>query len=383
MILENVKIFQNGRILPEGSLFIENGRFSDTAGEDSERIDCSGALAVPGFIDIHFHGCMGADFCDGTLSSIQKIADYEAANGITTICPATMSLSEEALLTIMRAAKTFCEQERSGARLAGINLEGPFLNPEKKGAQNVSYITDCNIDMFRRLNEASGGLIKLVDIAPETQNAFAFIDALKDEVRISLAHTNADYETAKAAIQRGAKHITHLYNAMPPFHHRTPGVIGAAFEDEECVAELICDGLHVHAAAIKAAFLLFSPKRIILISDSMSATGMGDGTYQLGGQEVFVRDGRAVLADGSLAGSVKNLFDCFRIAVREIGLPLEEVLPCVSEHPAKEIGIFDETGSIETGKLADLLLLKEDLELVSVIRDGRFCFTNGYRRREK
>lgn len=198
-----------------------------------------------------------------------------------------------------------------------------------------------------------------------------FIEKAKDEVVISLAHTASDYDTAKEAIQRGASHATHLYNAMPPLNHRNPGVIGAVRDFETCHAELICDGVHIHPSVIRATFAMFGAKRMILISDSMRATGLNDGDYTLGGQLVKVKGNLATLHDGTIAGSATNLMDCVRFVVKKVGLPFETAVMCASENPAKEIGIFHEVGSISAGKKADFVLLDKDLNIVSVYVDGK------------
>ena len=224
--------------------------------------------------------------------------------------------------------------------------------------------------MFRRLQKKAEGLIRFCDIAPETDGAMDFIRELKDEVRISLAHTTADYDTAREAFIHGARHVTHLFNAMPPFSHRAPGVIGAAAENPDVIAELICDGIHIHPSAVRAAFRLFGDERICLISDSMMATGLSDGEYTLGGQAVTVRGNLATLADGTIAGSVTNLMDCLRTAVQKMGIPLEDAVRCASLNPAKAIGVDALYGSIEAGKKGDVVLLRKDLSLAGVIKDG-------------
>lgn len=273
----------------------------------------------------------------------------------------------------MDAARTYNESPaRPGqASLVGINMEGPFISEAKKGAQAAEHIRLCDEALFCSLQERSGGLIKLVDIAPENEGAMEFIDALHDKVTISLAHTTADYQTAKEAYDRGARHATHLYNAMPPFTHRAPGVVGAAFDSPHCRAELICDGVHIHPSVVRATFQLFGDDRMILISDSMRAAGMEDGQYTLGGQDVAVKGKYATLvSDGALAGSVTNLMDCMRTAVKEMQIPLESAIACATMNPAKAIGIYDRYGSISTGKIANLVLLDQDLNLRQVIIHG-------------
>ena len=221
------------------------------------------------------------------------------------------------------------------------------------------------------MQEAAGGLVKLIDLAPEIEGAMEFIDQVKDEVHVSIAHTTADYDTATEAIHRGVDHITHLYNAMPPFGHRTPGVIGAA-RDSECFVELICDGVHIHPSCVRATFEMFTDKRIVLISDSMMATGMDDGQYELGGQPVTVVGNLATLTEGgAIAGSATNLMDCMRTAVKKMNIPLESAVRCATLNPAKSIGIDDKYGSLEEGKYANAVVLDKDLNIVSIIQKGQ------------
>ena len=332
--------------------------------------DVSGYSVVPGFIDLHFHGCDGADLCDGTPEALAAIARWEAAHGITTICPATMTYPEEVLADVMDAAAAFASDEQPFAALVGINMEGPFISPARVGAQNPAYVQRCDAAMMRRLDERSGGLVKLVDVAPEEPGALDFIEEMASDVRISLAHTCADYDCAAAAFEAGARQLTHTFNAMPALHHRNPGPIAAAAERDDVFAELIADGVHVHPSMVRLAFKLFGPDRIVLISDSMRATGMGDGTFDLGGQDVQVKGTHATLADGTLAGSVTDLASCVRIAVNEMGIPLEHAIGAATANPARALGIFDERGSIEPGKVADLVILDAQLNVRNVILRG-------------
>ncbi len=248
MIIKNAEVYTEQGIFEKKDIYIENGKFVDYVPEDGQEVDASGCYAIPGLTDIHFHGCMGKDFCDGTEEAIQTIADYEASVGVTTIAPATMTFSEDKLMEIAKAAKA--HKNDKGADLCGINMEGPFIAPKKKGAQNGKYIHRPDTEMFDRIQEASGGLFKLVDIAPEVEGAMEFIRAKKDEVVLSIAHTTTDYDTAKEAIEAGAHHVTHLYNAMNPINHREPGPIIAAADSGVCEAELICDGVHIHPAVV-------------------------------------------------------------------------------------------------------------------------------------
>ncbi len=376
MIIQNVRVFQENARFITGDIHIRGDRIIDfTAESDPDVIlDGTGLYAIPGLTDLHFHGCIGYDFCDGSRNAIRKIAQYQAQNGITQICPATMTLEEETLTDILRIAAAYENEE--GAILCGIYLEGPYLSAKKKGAQNDKYIRKPDIPMFRRLQKASGGRIKIAAVAPEEEGAMEFISELKDEVVVSIAHTTADYETASEALRRGARQVTHLYNAMPPFSHREPGVVGAAGDMPDCYVELICDGIHIHPSVVRATFKLFGEDRILLISDSMRAAGMPDGEYTLGGQAVRVSGKRASLvSDGALAGSVTNLMECMRNSVH-MGIPLETAVKCAASNPARAIGIYDSFGSLTPGKTANIVLLDKQLNIAAVIVKGKIIESN-------
>ncbi len=368
MIIKNVNVYGEDQQFTPGEIYIENGLFAENASAD-EVIDGEGCYAIPGLIDIHFHGCMGHDFCDGTHEAIKAIAEHEASIGVTSICPATMTLPIEELEDIPSTAASY--DNASGAHLVGVNMEGPFISFSKKGAQNEKYIIPCEESVYRRFQNAANGLVKFIAVAPEMCDTKDFIHAVKDEVTVSLAHTNADYDAAKAAYDNGASHAVHLYNAMPAFTHRAPGVIGAARDTKNCMVELICDGVHIHPSVVRATFEMFGSDRIVMISDSMRATGMPDGRYTLGGLEVDVTGNRAVLvSDGALAGSATNLMDCLRTAVKEMDIPLEKAVACTTINPAKALKIEDKYGSISNGKIANLVLLDKDLNLKKVIING-------------
>lgn len=382
MILKNVRIFRENGIFEPGELYTVGMWIANTS-RDGQVLDGQGAYAIPGLTDLHFHGCMGYDFCDGTPEAFAAIATYELQNGITQICPATMTLPEETLVSIGRAARSFAAEQKAalanpqsipvspvGARLVGIHMEGPFLSIEKKGAQNPLYLREPDLAMFYRLQEAAGGLYRLVSLAPELPGAMDFIHTLKDQVVLSLAHTMADYKTASAALAVGASHATHLFNAMMPFSHRAPGVVGAAFDAPDCQVELICDGVHIAPAMVRATFQMFGDDRVILISDSMMATGLTDGDYTLGGQDVRVTGSLATLADGTIAGSATNLMDCLRHAVKDMGIPLWTAVKCATVNPAKSIGIYGQYGSLDVGKAANIVLLNEHLEITAVLFQG-------------
>lgn len=370
MKIINGLVFRENQGFIRETLYVENGRFTDHSTDDTV-IDADGCYVIPGLIDVHFHGCVGHDFCDASPEGLAAMAEYELSQGVTSICPASMTLAKEVLVDICKNGKSFAEKQKnpSQSRLVGINLEGPFICYEKRGAQNPEYIIDASYEALEEWQHASGGLVKLLTIAPETAGAMDFIKKVKSshlkDISISIGHTTSDYDTAMEAFKNGADHVTHLFNAMPGFTHRAPGVIGAAFDTKNCFAEMICDGVHIHPSAIRTAFSMFTDDRIILISDSMMAAGMPDGMYALGGQDVIVKGNHATLKDGTLAGSVTNLADCMRTAV-SMGISLASAVKCATINPARSIGIDSNYGSLEVGKVADFVLLNPDLSLREV-----------------
>ncbi len=369
MKIINAKVYTEDGRFETKEVYTDGEKISEKSGDDVV-IDAKGCYLIPGLTDIHFHGCVGRDFCDGTQESIEAMAVYEASQGITTIVPATMTLGEDTLQKICEAAASY--PNKKGAILCGINMEGPFIAMAKKGAQNGDFVHKPDAEMFRRLNKASGNMVKLLAIAPEVEGAKECIEELKDEVVLSVAHTTADYEEASEAFAHGVHHVTHLYNAMSGLSHRAPGVVGAAADNEQVEAEMICDGIHIHPVTVRQTFKMFGDDRIILISDSMEATGMPDGEYALGGQKVIKKGNLATLTDGTIAGSATNLMDCVRVAVQKMQIPLESAVKCAAVNSAKSVGIYDRYGSITPGKTANLVLLKEDdLSTVQVVLKGK------------
>lgn len=370
--------FKNGKVFtPEGTfeqkdLYVVGSKIASEQEFDEKKadqvVDVTDCYVIPGLIDIHFHGCKKVDFCDGTKEVFETIAEYQASQGVTAICPATMTFSREKLESIFQTVREYPNEK--GAILCGVNMEGPYISYKKKGAQNGQYIRVASVEEFNKLQELAGNMIKLVDIAPEIDGAMEFIQEAKKSTNISIAHTTAGYDIAMKAFEQGASHVTHLYNAMTGFTHREPGVVGAAAEYEGCYVELICDGVHIHPSAVKSTFKLFGKERIVLISDSMEATGMPDGEYELGGQKVIVRGNRAELEDGTLAGSVTNLLKCMQTAVKDMGIPLEDAVLCATQNAAKSIGVFDTMGSLEPDKLANVLILDKDLNIKAVYIKG-------------
>lgn len=372
MKITNAKVFNTNFEFENKDIYIDGSKFADKS-SSTEEIDAKGLYAIPSLVDIHFHGSVGYDFMDGTKEALDNISKYQASIGVGAICPATMTMSEEDILKACENGKNFVPNDDC-ADLVGINMEGPFVSHQKIGAQNPAFVQKPTAELFRKAQKAAGGLIKLMAIAPESEGGLETISELKGEVLSSIAHTTANYDIASRAIAAGATHITHLYNAMPPLAHRDPGPIGAGADAPWCEAEIICDNIHIHPSAVRAAFKMYGPERMILISDSMMAVGLENGDYELGGQKVIVKDRKATLESGTIAGSATNLFDCMKIAHKVMKLPLNTVVRAATYNPARSIGVLDKYGTIESGKLANVLLVDEDLNLKAVILRGKILF---------
>ena len=372
MFYKNARIFTSDFKFHMGAFEVRDGRFGQILPEEvpEDAIDLGGATVIPGLIDVHTHGNSNQDTCDGDYNGLKAMAKYLLAQGVTAFCPTTATVSYDTLSAAYATARRVASESRPGlSRVVGINMEGPYFSFKKKGAQNPKYLKDPDWEGFKKLFDDCGGLIKLVDIAPELPGAMEFIEKASNICTVSVAHTDSDYEHAKMAFDSGATHLTHLFNAMPGIHHRNPGVIPAAVENKNVRAELICDGLHVHPSSMRLAFSMFGADRIIMISDALRCCGMPDGTYSLGGQDVHLKGGIARLDDGTIAGSASNLYQCL---VRTIGfgIPEEDAVRSATYNPACSIRVDNELGSIETGKLADFLVVSSDYSEKRVFQAG-------------
>ena len=333
--------------------------------------DASGLLVIPGLFDIHIHACAGHDFCDADPAGMAAIAHHLASRGITSFLGTSMALDEARLAQVFEAGYQVIQSNHSaGATLRGIHMEGPFFAVAKKGAQAADFIIDPDVELFKRLEVAAGHQIRIVDVAPERPGALELVSYAAPHTTVSLAHTEANYLQATAAFMAGASHVTHLFNAMPPFNHRDPGVVGAA-SDAGASVELICDGVHIHPSVIRSVFNWFPADKIVLVSDAMRACGLADGTYDLGGQAVRVQGNRATLADGTLAGSVTDLMQGLRNAVR-FGVPLIAAVRAATDNQARVARLNHEVGSLSIGKKADLLVITQDLTIKAVMIGGQF-----------
>ena len=372
MLLIHAKYLDEDFRLVQGDIEIEDGKIL-RVGKDLPRkeedlaVDCAGSYTVvPGFVEVHIHGCAGADTCDATREALEAMAAFLLAHGVTSFCPTTMTTSRETIQAALLAAKDMMDHPmEGGARVVGVNMEGPFIAKERKGAQKEEDILPPDFPLFQRFYEESGGIVRLVDVAPEQPGGLEFVEKASQLCTVSIAHTTADYDQAKAAFDKGVTHATHLFNAMSGLHHRKPGVVGAVFDDSRVRGELICDGFHIHPAVLRAAFRLLGD-RALIVSDSMRANGMPEGeAFDLGGQMVTVHQGKALLPDGTIAGSVTNLHQEIKNLV-SFGVPFEQAVKAATLLPARAIGLDGEIGSIAPGKRADLVVLDENLDIAAV-----------------
>jgi N-acetylglucosamine-6-phosphate deacetylase len=357
-------------ILEDAVVVCEDGTIVDVTQKTAQYPDATlvAGYIAPGYVDVHIHGIAGADTMDAKASSLETMAHQLVKHGVTAFLPTTMTQSQEDITAALRQVRTYMEMERNspstGAEVIGVHLEGPWISHQAKGAQNGAFIAPPSAEYVRHILDEAGDILRIVTLAPELEGADAAIEQLRNaKVEVSIGHTTANYAEAMHAITLGARHVTHCFNAMTGMHHRDPGVVGAAFQD--CVfAELIADGVHVHPEVMKALVKIKGRERVMLISDSMAAADMPDGTYALGGQTTLVRDGQARLPDGTLAGSTLTLDRAVQNMVNLCGVPIEDAIYMASTTPAEAIGLGDKKGKIQIGFDADIVVLDEALRPV-------------------
>ena len=374
MFYKNARIYCSDFTFRVGAFEVVDGKFGTILPEEvpADAIDLQGATVIPGLIDVHSHGNSGADFSDGDYEGLKTMAEYYAKVGVTSFAPASMTLPYDVLEKAFANAKKLVEEDIEGLSvLRGIQMEGPYFSYAKRGAQNPDYLKEPDFEGFKALFEGCGGLIKIVDIAPELPGAAEFVEKASKLCTVSIAHTDSDYDHAKAAVDAGVTHLTHLYNAMPAIHHRNPGVIPACVENDKVQAEIIADGYHIHPASVRLAFSMFK-NRMILVSDSGRCTGQPEGyQFDLGGQMAELRGGVAKLVGSeTIACSASNMWACLG-NVLSWGIDECEAVRAATYNPAKAIGAEGIVGSIEEGKRADFIITNGDYSEKRVFLAGK------------
>lgn len=378
-----MKCFANGEVFinrefVRGNLFVEDGKILGVdlfeVKKADEVIECENQFVVPGFLDIHCHGSVGVDTMDGKFESIAKLAKFVASNGTAAFLPTTMTMPLGDVTQALRAVDEAMKAEVDGAEILGVHAEGPFINPDKKGAQKEDNILKPSVAAFEEMVGEFGDVVRTITLAPEIEGAEELIGYLKKKGIVAIiGHTCATYEQAVQSVDWGVSHCTHLYNAMTGLDHRAPGVVGAMFDLDDASVEMIADLIHVHPAALRIAIDKKGIDKVALITDAMEAAGLPDGEYALGGQPVFVKDGAARLANGALAGSTLNQQQALRNIV-SIGKKLEDAIVMLTESPARVIHMEKSHGKLDKGFIANITVLNKDLYVTKTFVKGNQVF---------
>ncbi|MEC2072729.1 N-acetylglucosamine-6-phosphate deacetylase [Alkalihalophilus marmarensis] len=388
LFITNVEIYEEMNLITNGFIKIHDGKIAEIGSMDTFKcaetdtvLDYTNEYSLlPGFIDIHIHGANGADMMDSSVESLKTIAEYLPSEGTTSFLATTITQSEDLIEEALKQTALYKEVKglNLGADMAGVHLEGPFISDKRAGAQPLHHIKEPDIELFNKWQECSNHQIKVVTMAPEETNGLAFLEEVqKNGTVVSIGHSDATYPVIVEAVDKGLSHVTHLYNGMRGLHHREPGVAGAAIAHSELMVEMIVDGVHIHPTVVKSTYRAKGANEIILITDAMRAKGLGEGTYDLGGQEVKVENGKALLADGTLAGSIVKMDEAVRNMIAYTGCSLRDITKMTAENPAKQTEIWDNTGSITVGKDADLVLLDPHNQVVLTICKGNIAFQEG------
>ncbi|WP_210469842.1 N-acetylglucosamine-6-phosphate deacetylase [Sporosarcina sp. 6E9] len=382
LLISNITIADSKRERFIGDVLLDNGKIIEVSSSIKKDADIhvdakdKGWILVPGFIDIHIHGASGFDVMDGTQEALNGLAGALPREGTTSFLATTMTQTEDGIENALKNASLF-NADATQAEMLGIHLEGPFISAKRAGAQPIEHITLPSISLFEQWQKLSGNRIKLVTIAPEVDHGLAFIEAVTaNQVVASLGHTDATYEEVSEAVKAGARHVTHLYNQMSPFHHRDPGVVGAALLEKPLMVELIVDFIHSHPKSVELAYRQKGASGIILITDAMRAKGLAPGTYDLGGQDVAVTENDARLADGTLAGSILTMENAAKNMKAATDCTLSELVAMTSTNAAKQLGLSNK-GVIASGKDADLTIIDRDWNVQMTICSGNIAYTRG------
>jgi N-acetylglucosamine-6-phosphate deacetylase len=381
LLIRNVRLICDDE-LKLGSIFIRNGQIVSVNKDDDSfdyvadsEIDGNGNYLIPGMIDVHIHGADGFDMMDGTAQSVEAVSKACARTGCTSFLATSVSSSLEDLLTMISSVSQLVGKE-PGAQIAGIHIEGPYLNVKRKGMQNERYLRHPNLEEMKFILRKSDSLIRMVTLAPELPGGLEMISFLKNQgIIAAIAHSDATYEEALEAFRIGASHVTHCCNGMRPIHHRDPGLVLAAFEEDHVSVQAIVDGIHLHPAMVRLLYREKGTDKMVLITDALQAMGMGDGTYLFGGHEVKVSQGVATLVDGTLASSTVTMNLALAKTVQS-GIPLRDAVVMATQTPADLLGLSNK-GRIAPGADADLVLMNEEFEVIWTIVDGKIVY-KGY-----
>ncbi len=366
--------------IPQGSVVVRDGKVEyvgvgDEADVSGRVYDFGDSFVAPGFIDLHVHGGAGFDVMDASEKAMDGLAGYLAAGGVTSFLPTTCSAPLEALLAVARAVKASIKREGPGAEVLGLHLEGPYLNPARRGAQSVAYIRPPSIDEFVEIQREAGGAVKMITLAPEVEGALDMAKVISSGGGVpSVGHTDATYEEMEAAVDAGFRHITHLFNAMRPFHHRDPGAAGAALTDERITVDVIADGHHLHPAALRLAATTKGAGKTALVSDSIMPAGLPNGEYRFGDQIVRLKGGRCLLGSGVLAGSTIRLCDAVRNMVKLVRIPVKKAVEMTSSTPSRIIGVAGVKGCLKPGMDADLTVFDKNFSVLLTIVRGKVMY---------
>lgn len=379
-VIQNADVLLDDFAFHKRCVTVRNGKFAEISSlppEGAEVIDASGLRLIPGLVETHFHGAQGATFQYPDRPGVDRVSSYEASMGVTSMFPTVSSGTVEVIQNAVRTIREAAEAGTPGAKIRGIHLEGPFLSKEFRGSHAIEDLYPPTLERLDAYCEAGGEWIRILTIAPELEGAEEVIRAARDRnITVEIGHSGADYETAIKAIDLGASVSTHTFNAMRPLRHRDPGILGAVLTDGRLTCEVICDLRHVQEPVVRLVYQAKGPDRMSIVSDSMYAAGLPEGSYNSDGRIRIVKDGLAYIENGTISGSACTSMHGFRNLIR-MGIPMEEVSKMASRTPARTSGIFDRTGSITVGKDADFILLNPSLEVISTYVEGVCVFSGG------
>jgi len=381
-VIENGMVITPSKTIEKGVVVFEDGKITALGQKNRVRVpksakvmDASGKIVAPGFVDIHVHGGKRRDIMDASYEAVKEIAKFLVSHGTTSFVPTTISAPRPDLLRAVRAVKTAMEKGTDGAEVLGAHLEGPYISLEKRGAHDVNYVRLPSIDEFEELWESSNRAVKVVTLAPELEGSKVLIQKLRElGIVASIGHSNATYIQAVDAIKHGVRHATHMFNRMSGFDPREPGVVGAVLVHDELTAELICDGIHVHPAAMNLLTRVKGPERVVLVTDAIRAAGMPDGEYALGKQRLIVKDGVSRLESGDFAGSTLTMDRAVKNIMKLIGTPLQTAVKMATINPAAVVNVDENKGSLEPGKDADIVIIDDEINVYLTIVKGKILY---------